>query len=252
MTKNWGIIIQARTGSKRLPNKMLLPFYKENNLLETIVDSLIQAFDTSRIILATTQKTGDDEIEKIAKNHNVNCYRGSEENVLSRFLEAANAKAWTHIVRVCADNPFLFNSSLQKLVEEGLKSDADYLAFFFKDNTPSIKTHSGFFAEWVSVDALKKIENKTNLPLYLEHVTNYIYSTPELFNIHTLEIEEEELVRKIRLTIDNQKDFIIAQNLFQQLKKKSANITWGEVRKLLIENPAYFATMEENIKNNQK
>lgn len=252
MTKNWGIIIQARTGSTRLPNKMLLRFYKENNLLETILDNLIQAFDPSCIIIATTQKTGDDKIEKIAKNHNVTCYRGSEDNVLSRFVEAATIKGWTHIVRVCADNPFLLNASLQELVEGGQQSDADYLAFFFKDDTPSIKTHSGFFAEWVSVDALKKVSNKTDLHLYLEHVTNYIYSTPELFNIHKLEIEEEKLVRKIRLTIDNQKDFNIAQNLFQQLKTKSANITWGEIRKLLNENPAYFATMEENIKNNQK
>src|SRR5690606_35351579 len=141
------------------------PFYKEKNLLETILDNLIQAFDPSNIVLDTTLKLGDDKIKGIAKNYNITCYRGSEDNVLSRFIEAANFKGWTHVVRICADNPFLLNASLQELVEKGKQSKADYLAFFFSDNTPSIKTHSGFFAEWVSIDALKKVESETQLPL---------------------------------------------------------------------------------------
>lgn len=252
MTKNWGIIIQARTGSTRLPNKILLPFYKEKNLLETILVNLTKAFEPSKIVVATTQKPSDTEIETIAERKNIACYRGSEDNVLSRFVEAAKLKGWTHVVRVCADNPFLLNTSLKVLVEKGQQSETDYLAFFFSDNTPSIKTHSGFFAEWISVVALKRVASLTKVPLYLEHVSNFIYSNPEFFSIQKLKIEDEELVRKCRLTIDTHEDFNLAHVLFDQIKNLTATISWGEIRELLLENPSYFAKMEENIKNNQK
>jgi len=252
MHNNWGVIIQARTGSTRLPNKMLLPFYKEKNLLETILDNLTQTFDPSKIVLATTKKLGDNEIETIAKKNKITCYRGSEDNVLSRFVEAAMQMGWTHIIRVCADNPFLLTSSLKTLAEKGQQSEADYLAFFFSDNTPTIKTHSGFFAEWVSVEALKKVESQTQLPLYLEHVTNYIYSHPEDFTIEKLSIEEEELIRKIRLTIDTKEDFQLAQQLFLEVKNQMDKVTWKEIKNAIQNTPSYLKNMDLLIKNNQK
>ncbi|MDB4710952.1 hypothetical protein OAF16_04405, partial [Flavobacteriales bacterium] len=101
-----GIIIQARTGSTRLPNKIILPFYKEKGILELIVERINKYTDIP-IVVATTKNPKDDAIVKIASKNGVGCYRGSENNVLSRFIETAKKNNFKNIIRICADNPFL-------------------------------------------------------------------------------------------------------------------------------------------------
>ena len=154
---DWGIVIQARLGSTRLPRKMLAEVGGGRSLLDTILGRLIEQFGASRLVLATTIETADDDLIEVAARSDVAVHRGSVANVLERFLGAADLRGWSKIVRVCADNPFLLPGGIAPLVEVGRSSGADYVAYRFGDGTWSILSHCGLFAEYVTCDALREV-----------------------------------------------------------------------------------------------
>src|ERR1700722_5916822 len=122
MNSDFSFIIQARSGSKRLPNKILLPFYNNETILDIQIDNLLKYFPESSIILATTINKADDVVEeKYAGNSRLKIYRGEEDNVLKRFIGAAKAFKVQHIVRVCADNPFLSMAYCKAMVDTYFK-----------------------------------------------------------------------------------------------------------------------------------
>lgn len=247
-----GIIIQARTGSTRLPNKMLLPFYKGKGILETILKRLTSAELNIPIILATTVNSQDDKIEYIAQQNNVKVYRGSEDNVMERFIMAAEENNIQKIIRICADNPFLDIEAIKFQIKNFKESDVDYWCYSKSDKTPTIITHYGFWTEGVKLDALKRILIKTNNSLYLEHVTNYIYSHTADFKIHYEQISREiENVHDIRLTIDTIEDFELSQKIYStminKIPFKSENIVL-----LVKDHPEWIQLMKNEINNNKK
>jgi spore coat polysaccharide biosynthesis protein SpsF len=210
-----GIIIQARLGSTRLPRKVLKPFLGKKGILQIIIENIILRFNDIPIIVATTDNKNDLEIVKLCETLGVNCYRGSEHDVLNRFIRAAEVFSITKIIRICSDNPFLDLDDLSNLIIEMNKRSIDYFSYSLSDNTPVIKSHYGFWAEGVSLKALKIAAVRTNETVYLEHVTNYIYTHPEYFSIYLQKVEDSlELFEDIRLTVDTQEDFVIAQAIY--------------------------------------
>lgn len=248
---NWALVIQARTGSTRLPNKMTLPFYENKSLLEIVIDNLLEVFPKEKIILATTTNNTDTVLVEMAVKKNISVFRGSENNVLERFTETAEYYNLTHIIRVCADNPFLLQEQLKQLSEIGCESSCDYVAYFFNNSLPSIKSHSGFFAEWVSVNALKKIMTLTSDKLYLEHVTNFIYSNPQKFTIQKIEMPEEDFCEKVRLTIDTKEDFEMSKNFYRILVNQKNNLMQS-IKELVLSNPIYLEKMQMIIQQHTK
>ena len=93
-----GIVIQARLGSKRLHNKILLPFYKSKGVLELVIENLLENFNNLPIIVATTNSSCDDKIITLCLKHKINYYRGSEKNVLERFVDIGDKFSLTKII----------------------------------------------------------------------------------------------------------------------------------------------------------
>lgn len=251
MNTNFGIVIQARTGSTRLPHKMVLPFYNNKTLFQIVVENLLQIFPKEKIILATTVSTKDDVLVNISEQLGIKVFRGSEENVLDRFVNAAEKYNLTHLIRVCADNPFLLQKQLGQLREYGEKSSADYLAYFFTNGLPSIKTHSGFFAEWVSLNALKKVAELTTEKVYIEHVTNFIYANPELFTIEKMQVPDEDFCGKVRLTIDTIDDFEMCKMAYEVLLNQK-NISIESIKELVLSDSSYLEKMKILIQQQTK
>src|SRR5690606_37998388 len=104
----------------------------------------------------------DQVMNQYASNHNVVIYRGSENDVLNRFIHCADFYNITKSIRVCADNPFLVPEYLDGIIAESEKNTFDYVSYFTPDGIPTIKTHFGLFAEYVSTDALKSINQQTS------------------------------------------------------------------------------------------
>ena len=250
---NTKIIIQARTGSTRLPQKMILPFYENEGIFSLLLKKLTSSFDKNDIILATSLNENNDVLVEIAKHHGVNYYRGSENNVLQRFIDAAKEFDAENIIRVCADNPFLDVFYIKLLIEKFENFNCDYLSYVTSDGTPSIKTHYGFWAEAVKLSALEKVRELTDENLYHEHVTNFIYANREIFDVNFFKIIPEiDRHKDIRLTIDTQVDFDIQKEIYARLNSYIPNFTSLNVIDFLEDNPHYLEIMKNEILKNQK
>ncbi len=246
-----GIIIQARTGSTRMPEKVIRPFFQEQTILDLLLEKAGKL--NVPVVLATTVNPLDDRLCMIAEKHLIPVFRGSENDVLERFIQAAQQFGFSKIIRVCADNPFLDLAGLQTLEAEFSKSNADYLAFQLAGNIPSILTHFGFWAEAVRLDALGKAANLTTEKLYHEHVTNFIYGNPPLFNVQFLPADPIVFSRSdIRMTLDTPEDFEIQKNIYATISKENPNFGILEIVFWLDHHPEILEKMKNEILKNQK
>lgn len=246
-----GIVIQARTGSSRLPNKILKKFYKENTILDVLLENIKAEFSGMPIILATSTNQNDSILEDIVKKYSISFYRGSENNVLSRFIDVGTSFGLTHIVRICSDNPFLNMASIKDLIENLDNFAIDYLSFSNHLGMPVIRTHLGLFAEIVSLKALMKADQCQNEMLYQEHVTNYIYSNPQKFNVKLLKSPLEVHYRDdLRLTLDDNEDFENLSLLYKFTKSEKENL--GYLVDYIDSNDQYKIQMINNINKYSK
>ena len=126
-----GIIIQARMGSTRLPGKILKKFYGEDTLLETLLNNLHKV--GVKVIVATSVNENNDDLEVFLKEKGELVYRGSENDVLDRFIKAAEENQVDGIVRICSDNPFMDWHGVAQLIEKAKNSNADYIGFRVND-----------------------------------------------------------------------------------------------------------------------
>lgn len=246
-----GIVIQARTGSRRLPNKILKKFYNEKTILDLLLENIKSKFSDIPIILATSTNQNDSLLEDIANKYSVDFYRGSEDNVLRRFIDVGNRFELTHIVRICSDNPFLNMSSIKSLIDNLVSSETDYLSFSNHLGVPVIRTHIGLFAEIVSLKALITADKSQNETLYQEHVTNYIYSHPEQFNV-VLQPSPAVVHNRndIRMTLDDIEDFENLSELYKIAYKNKEDLNF--LVDLIDKNKVFKIKMINNIKKYSK
>lgn len=248
---NLTFFIQARMKSSRLPGKVLMKFDEQESILSIIVSKLKLNFPQIPIVLCTSNIKDDDLIEAFCLHNQIKCFRGSEHNVLNRFIEAAQKYETKNIIRICADNPFLDLFFLQELIDfYNNNPNADYWSYKNNQNTPVIKTHFGLFAEITTINALKSVEAQTNDSLYLEHVTNFIYINSGykcLFKtLPNYLINREDL----RFTIDDKEDFINLQKLYSIYKRNSFSIE--QTIQFLDSHDDYLEKMKINIKKYSK
>lgn len=253
-----GIVIQARTGSSRLPDKMLRPFYGDKGILEILLERICRDVAGSgyAVVVATSVAAGDDRIEALCRRLGVSCYRGSEDDVLSRFIGAADSHGLDRVVRVCADNVFLDTALLPELCDRLNSGDNDYESYISSDGTPSIRTHYGFWAEGVRVDALRRVQMLTTEKLYHEHVTNYVYGHPEVFRLNFRPIADTisgiESCKSLRLTIDTAEDFAVSREIYAHFADSAEPLTSDAIVGYVRQNPSYMARMQAVINQNKK
>ncbi|NQX91518.1 MAG: glycosyl transferase family 2 [Flavobacteriales bacterium] len=236
-------VIQSRLGSTRMPGKILLPFSNGKNILEIMVNILQKNFPDLPIIIATTTNTKDEPIVSFAKEHDLQIFRGDENNVLKRTVDAANHFGVTDIIRICSDNPFLHPMFVSALIED--KSAADYVSYQV-DGLPTIRTHYGLFAERVQLSALERAVEDQPDPFFLEHVTNYIYGNPDKFECNWLNIEDHLLgLENLRLTIDDPIDFKLAGEIYEAIVK-DGQFSLSELKDYLNSHVSVKEAMSQN------
>ncbi|OUO04410.1 cytidylyltransferase domain-containing protein [Parabacteroides johnsonii] len=252
---NLAIIIQARMGSTRLPNKMILPYWEKEGILSILLKRIKNGLPKIPVIVATTCKVQDDVIEDISFKENVLVFRGNENDVLKRFIDAANTYSVTKIVRICADNPFLDIEELSLLVSEYENMNVDYFSYITSTKIPSIKTHYGLWGEAVSLSALEYIYEHAPNSKYHEHVTNYIYEHPLLFRIEWKKIPPIiECLENLRLTVDTKVDFDISKQLYQLFIDESlkGKDTLTKIRTIMKNHEEFYELMAKEINENIK
>lgn len=246
-------ILQIRTGSTRLPGKMLMPFYKDSSIPELIIQSIKSVLPPANIVVATTISEKDNPIEELAIKLGVKCFRGDENDVLKRFLDAIEHFNLENVMRICADNPFLRAEYIQTLITKFENSEYEYISFEFPDGTPIMRSHIGLFAEIMTAGFLKKIDSKTDESLYREHVTNYVYEHKDEFKTLFLPVPQPFSNRQdIRLTIDTAGDFDNAKKLFETLHNRNPDFSADELLLAIDSNDELLQSMKAQIALNSK
>lgn len=245
-------IVQARSGSTRLPNKMNMSFYENQSILDILLNRLKTNFSNIPVILATTVNIKDDSIVETGLRNKVEVYRGSEDNVLNRFIDAAKQFSVKHIIRICADNPFISVKYLQELINFYYIEKVDYVSFISENKLPAMKTHYGFFAEITTFKTIEIAAEKTQDPFYCEHVTNFIYGNPDLFSLNFIKIPSEIEKANIRLTVDTMEDFAICKEIYAYLVHRKLSTEPAHIIKYINDNPGFLSVMKDQINLNQK
>ena len=173
-------IIQARMDSSRFPSKMKA-LLGNLSIIEWVILRVKKAKFLDKIVLATSNEDQDNYLVDIANKYEIQSYRGSKLNVLKRVVEAASQHEADHVIRICADNPFICFDALDNLIEYYKQSKCD-LAF---NHSPLFDSDfaDGFGAEILSTKTLYQVLNESNLAHHKEHVTKYIYDNKTRFNI---------------------------------------------------------------------
>jgi len=248
---NIGIVIQARLGSTRFPGKILKPFYEGKTMLDIILKKLHQATDT-KVIVATSTSPNDTLLADYLSENNQLIFRGSENDVLDRFIKTAEAFQLDSIIRICSDNPFLDPKGIVILIDKAKYSNAQYIGFRI-NGLPSIKTHFGFWGEFVTLEALKKVASTSTDLQDHEHVTIHVYSHPNNYQCEWIECPEFIQGRDdIRLTVDTPEDFANAQQVYANLSRQHPGFGLKEVVQYIDSHEELKTSMKKSIHQNTK
>lgn len=208
MYNDIGIIVQARMGSKRLRNKTCLKL-GQHLLLDWVINRLKKIKKIKKIILATTNKQEDKKLISIAKKRNILFYCGSSSNVLKRFFEAAKKFNIKHIIRICADRPFICPLEINLLIKCYLANQKKYV--FNHRNFGKFNYADGFGAEMLSFKDLSMLNIKAHTKEHKEHVTQYFWEKKMKKKLLPCNSKIPLDKRYLRAVIDTKKDFQILQ-----------------------------------------
>ena len=212
-------IIQARVGSTRLPNKVLFDLAGASMLERTVyrVQKACMYFD--ELIVATGDLSDNDIIEDICKYNHWKCMRGSEDDVLDRFYHIARIEQADHIIRICADSPFIDPTIIGKTVGVYVANDVDYVSTItLRESYPR--------GQHVEVFGRRALEEAWVVDLTTrEHVTPYIWNNPDMYKLKAVVSDED--YSKYSLDVDTIKDYRVARSLYDKLG--NADFHWKDV-----------------------
>ena len=167
--QRFGTIVQARMGSARVPGKVLKPI-KGRPLLEYVVQSLQQSRVVGELVIATSEGASDDAIAEWCNLRRVTCYRGSEQNVASRFFHLAKAYAWDAFFRVSADSPLIDHRLMDQAATQFNKQRCDLVTNVYPRTFPK-----GQSIELLKTEVYLKSYSSFCDAEDLEHVTRFFY-----------------------------------------------------------------------------
>jgi spore coat polysaccharide biosynthesis protein SpsF len=197
-------IIQARMGSRRLPGKVMMRI-GERPLLVYLVERISKAPTLDNIVVATTTNPRDNIIIEECERRGIPNFRGSENDVLSRYVWAARACEADVIVRVTADNPLTDPDSIDRVVDTLISSGADYAS---ETDLPV-----GTTGEAITWKALSFIDSVANTAPWREHVTLYAKENPQALHCVFLRAEPEHRRPDLSFTVDELHEYLYTREI---------------------------------------
>lgn len=235
-------IIQARTGSTRLPEKVLLDL-EGKTVLEHVVERVSASKNIHDVVVATTINKEDLEIVKICSNLGISVYCGSEEDVLDRYYQVARLFKVDHIVRITSDCPMIDPKIIDDVINLHLQENADYTTNTLNETYPD-----GQDVEVITFDALKKAWKNADLASEREHVAPYIRFKPHIFKHSSLDYKQN--LSQKRWTLDNREDYELINKIYKNLYHINNLFGMEEILAFLHENPD-IEKINEHINRNE-
>lgn len=235
-------IIQARTTSSRLPNKVLLklPYSSEKTVLENVIERVKKSSYINDVVIATTINKTDDKIEEVAKKNKIHYYRGSEKNVLERYYEAAKSIEADVIVRITSDCPCIDYEVIDRVIEYHLKNLCDYTSNSLERSFPH-----GLDCEVLSFKCLEEAYNNAKEDYEIEHVTPYIYRG-KIKKYKVANIKSKKDYSNIRITLDTKEDYNLICAVYDYLYEKNNLFKMSDIIKLF-EEKGWLYNLNNNI-----
>lgn len=196
--------------STRLPGKVLKPILGRP-MLDLMIERLRRVPQLDAIVIATTTDADCDPIEELTGRIGVGCYRGSEDDVLDRVLQAARAARADAIVELTADCPLIDPQLTAETIEAFRRAEVDYAANCLQEPYPR-----GLDVQIFSTAVLEEVACLTSDPADREHVSLYIYEHPERFRLLDVPAGPPEAAG-LRLTVDTPEDFALVSRIYQAL-----------------------------------
>ena len=204
-------IIQARMGASRLPGKVMMEI-EGKPMLQHVVERVKVSQGVDICIVATSLAPADQEIENWCLKNQTECFRGSEIDVLDRYLGAAEKMAAKTVIRITSDCPLIDPEIIEKSIRTFSEQKPDYLTNGLRYTYPD-----GMDVEVFTMKALRSAHEKATKPSEREHVTPYLRNSRE-FQIVNFENEIDLGPRNLRLTVDQVEDLEFVREIARQLK----------------------------------
>jgi spore coat polysaccharide biosynthesis protein SpsF len=225
-------LVQARVGSTRLPGKVLM-HVAGAPLLAHVVDRTRRARRVDEVVVATTTQPGDDSIERLALARGWPVTRGSEDDVLDRFVQAARVHDAGVVVRITADCPLMDPTIIDDVIDAYAAGDWDYAS-----NTLDERTYPrGLDVEVIGRDALERAWRDDADPARREHVTPYVYRHPELFRL--LPVPGPIDASQHRWCVDTPEDLHLVRWIYAALGRD--DFGWREALHVVEQHPEWEA-----------
>ncbi|HBE89258.1 MAG TPA: acylneuraminate cytidylyltransferase [Elusimicrobia bacterium] len=229
-----GVIIQARMASTRLPAKVAkeLPYASGITVIEQVVRRLRKCRVLDCVVVATTTDKSDDTLVKLVRKAGAKLFRGSKNDVLSRYYYAAKKFRMDTVVRITSDCPCVDPSLVDSMVGVHLARHADYTANVVKTTFPD-----GYDVEVLGFKSLRTAFEKSVNPQDREHVTSYIRNRPGEFRVASVRAPAWGRRPELRVTLDTPDDYLLLCAIYDQLYSHSRPFTFREVISLFRRKP---------------
>ena len=235
-------IVQARMGSSRLPGKVLADICGKP-LLRRVLDRLIPVSSSiDKLIVAITSEHQDDILEDWLIQENIDFIRGSTNDVLDRFVQAASPYNPDIVVRVTADDPFKDPVIVHQLIQK-LKDDP---SIDYASNTIIPSWPEGVDIEVLRYKILVQAHHEAVLKSDREHVTSFIINRPNRFKLFNL-LSDRDLSRW-RWTVDKPADLEFARLVYSKLRHQES-FSYNDVVECIEDNPSMLEINSGTIRN---
>jgi len=222
-------ILQARVSSTRLPGKVLKPI-QGKPMLARQIERILRCRKIDKLVVATSQDPSDDAVEQLCAELGVACFRGSLNDVLDRFYQAARSIAPDYVVRLTGDCPLAEPELIDGVIEFALVGDYDYASNCLEFSFPD-----GLDVEVFRFTCLEQAHREARLPSAREHVTPFIWRRPERFRIGAYKSDID--LSYLRWTVDEREDFELVSRIYEALYPTNPHFNRYDILALLEREP---------------
>lgn len=222
-------ILQARMSSTRLPGKVMAPILGQPMILRQL-ERVERARSFDRLLVATSTSPSDDVVARLCADNTIECFRGSLEDVLDRFVQAAKPHAPEHLVRLTADCPLADAEVIDLVVQRHLEGRFDYTS-----NTRVRTFQHGLDVEVCRYVCLEQAWRDSDCPWEREHVMPHLWGSGR-FDV--CQVRQECDHSHLRWTVDLAEDLELVRQIYAALYPPNPAFTTHDVMQLLSRRPA--------------
>jgi len=215
-------ILQARMSSRRLPGKVLAPVF-DMPMIQRQIERIRHSKELDKLVVATSTERDDDAIAALCEAIGQPCFRGPLDDVLGRFVGALDSHGPAdHVVRLTADCPLIDWTIIDRCVREHIAAGSDYTSNAIVRTFPD-----GLDVEVIRSEALREANAEARDPESREHVTPFIHSKPDRFQI--IHVTQPDDLAALRWTVDTPDDLNFVRAVYASLYERNPRFASDDI-----------------------